>query len=467
MSEGLPRAAAFFDLDKTLMAGSSGMQFARIAAKQGIVGKRQLASWGFEHLRYRLRGTTDERTAEVLKVARELIRGLPEKTIDRMGPEVMAAILPRVFPQMLAEVYAHQDAGRPTFIVSAAGNGVVETARPRPRHGRRHRHPLRGRRRGQLHRPPRRPLRLRRGQGRRRCSEFAARHGIELAASYAYSDSLSDLPMLRAVGNPVAVNPDPPLAAIAREEGWQTLRFERLGRRLVAIAVTLLATVAGFGASRVAARRRLPPPSRFPLRADCPHAFPLGFRRMEAATARKIRVVVAKPGLDGHDRGAKIIARALRDAGMEVIYTGLHQTPEQIAETVIQEDADAVGLSILSGAHMTLVPKVVELLAGAGGRRRPGHRRRHDPGRRHPRAEGARRRRGLHPGRRNRRHRRVHPGAGHRPPRRRLTGLERRLCRNSVTFDTDRCIGLCDPGIILIDSSVNRRQALRSRPAKT
>ena len=77
---------------------------------------------------------------------------------------------------------------------------------------------------------------------------------------------------------------------------------------------------------------------------------------------RKIRVVVAKPGLDGHDRGAKIIARALRDAGMEVIYTGLHQTPEQIAETVIQEDADAVGLSILSGAHMTLVPRVVKLL---------------------------------------------------------------------------------------------------------
>ncbi len=81
---------------------------------------------------------------------------------------------------------------------------------------------------------------------------------------------------------------------------------------------------------------------------------------------RKIRVVVAKPGLDGHDRGAKIIARALRDAGMEVIYTGLHQTPEQIAETVIQEDAHAVGLSILSGAHMTLVPRVVELLKEKG-----------------------------------------------------------------------------------------------------
>src|SRR3569833_3009747 len=92
---------------------------------------------------------------------------------------------------------------------------------------------------------------------------------------------------------------------------------------------------------------------------------------MKAAAASRamtapIRVLVAKPGLDGHDRGAKTIARALRDAGMEVIYTGLHQTPEQIAETVLQEDADAVGLSILSGAHMTLVPRVVDLLKEQG-----------------------------------------------------------------------------------------------------
>jgi methylmalonyl-CoA mutase C-terminal domain/subunit len=84
---------------------------------------------------------------------------------------------------------------------------------------------------------------------------------------------------------------------------------------------------------------------------------------VETATrAGPIRVLIAKPGLDGHDRGAKVMARALRDAGMEVIYTGLHQTPEQIVETVLQEDADAVGLSILSGAHMTLVPRVVDLL---------------------------------------------------------------------------------------------------------
>ena len=85
-----------------------------------------------------------------------------------------------------------------------------------------------------------------------------------------------------------------------------------------------------------------------------------------AAVPDPIRIVIAKPGLDGHDRGAKVVARALRDAGMEVIYTGLHQTPDQIVETAIQEDADAVGLSILSGAHMTLVPRVVAGLHGQG-----------------------------------------------------------------------------------------------------
>ena len=85
-----------------------------------------------------------------------------------------------------------------------------------------------------------------------------------------------------------------------------------------------------------------------------------------ASMSSRVRVVVAKPGLDGHDRGAKIVARALRDAGMEVVYTGLHQTPEQIVETAIQEDADAVGLSVLSGAHMTLFKRVLELLESRG-----------------------------------------------------------------------------------------------------
>jgi methylmalonyl-CoA mutase, C-terminal domain len=111
--------------------------------------------------------------------------------------------------------------------------------------------------------------------------------------------------------------------------------------------------VPGLGAAGVRPRRRAADYGQF-------HAHIL------ILVARKIRVVIAKPGLDGHDRGAKIIARALRDAGMEVIYTGLHQTPEQIVETAIQEDADAVGISILSGAHMTLVPRILSGLKENG-----------------------------------------------------------------------------------------------------
>ena len=250
----MQRAAAFFDLDKTLMAGSSGMQFARVAKRQGIVSRRQLASWAVEHLRYRLRGTTDERTAEVLRVARELIAGVPVRSLERMNPEVMAAILPRIYPQMLDEVYAHQDAGRATFIVSAAGNGVVESLAQvlgmEGGIGTRYEVDAEGNLSGRFEGP------FVYGPGKVEAMRaFAAGHDIDLAASYAYSDSLSDLPMLRAVGHPVVVNPDPPLAEIAREQGWQAMRFERLGRRLVAVAITLLATVAGFGASRVARRR--------------------------------------------------------------------------------------------------------------------------------------------------------------------------------------------------------------------
>ena len=260
----MSRAAAFFDLDKTLMAGSSGMQFARVATRHGLVGRWQLASWGLEHLRYRLRGTTDERTAEVLRVAREAISGVPLRELERMNPEVMAAILPRVYPQMLDEVYAHQDAGRPTFIVSAAGSGVVEPLA----HvlgmdggvGTRYEVGEDGKLTGRFDGP------FVYGPGKVEAMRtFAANHEIDLAESYAYSDALSDLPMLRAVGHPVVVNPDPALAEIAEQEGWQTKRFERLGRRLVAVAVTLLATVAGFGASRIAARRQ-GPLRRLPVR---------------------------------------------------------------------------------------------------------------------------------------------------------------------------------------------------------
>ncbi len=234
------------------------MQFARVAARQGIVGRRQLASWAVEHLRYRLLGTTDERTAEVLRAARELISGVAEKKIDRMGPEVMAAILPRVYPQMLDEVHAHQDAGRATFIVSAAGNGVVASLAQvlgmEGGIGTRYEVDGEGNFTGRFDGP------FVYGNGKVEAMQaFAAEHDVDLSLSYAYSDSLSDLPMLRAVGHPVAVNPDPQLTEIARQEGWQTMRFERLGRRLLAVAITLLATIAGFGGSRLAARRKAPP----------------------------------------------------------------------------------------------------------------------------------------------------------------------------------------------------------------
>lgn len=248
------RAAAFFDLDKTLMAGSSGMPFARVAMSHGIVGRRQLASWGVEHLRYRLRGTTDERTTAVLREARELIAGVSARDIERMNPEVMAAVLPRVYPQMLEEVYAHQDAGRATFIVSAAGHGVVE---PLARVlgmdggiGTRYEVDEQGDFTGRFEGP------FVYGPGKvEAMRSFAAEHDIDLAASYAYSDSLSDLPMLEAVGHPVVVNPDPALAAIAKREDWQTMRFERLGRRLTIAAAALLAAAVGWGGSRYAARR--------------------------------------------------------------------------------------------------------------------------------------------------------------------------------------------------------------------
>ena len=250
----MSKAAAFFDLDKTLMAGSSGMQFARVAARGGIVSRRQLASWGVEHLRYRLRGTNDEKTSEVLRVARELITGVPATTIERMGPEVMTAILPRVYPQMLEEVHAHQDAGRPCFIVSAAGNDVVETLATvlgmEGGIGTRYEVDADGNFTGRLDGP------FVYGPGKVEAMQaFAAGHDIDLAQSYAYSDSLSDLPMLEAVGNAVVVNPDPALAAIAKREGWQTMRFERLGRRLAIAATALLAAVVGWGGSRYAARR--------------------------------------------------------------------------------------------------------------------------------------------------------------------------------------------------------------------
>src|SRR3954453_4187583 len=122
----MQRGAAFFDLDRTLMAGSSGMHFARAAYGSGIVGRRQLMRWGVEHVHFRLKGSTDERTAQLLSQVKELLGGIPARDIQRLAPGLLAGVLPRIYPQMLAEVRRHQDADRPTFIVSAAGNDLVE-----------------------------------------------------------------------------------------------------------------------------------------------------------------------------------------------------------------------------------------------------------------------------------------------------------------------------------------------------
>jgi HAD superfamily hydrolase (TIGR01490 family) len=249
------KSAAFFDLDKTLMAGSSAMPFARVAYRHGMVGRRQLARWGRDHLGYRLRGSTDEATKELLEVAKRMLSGVPRRDIERMGPELMAGILPRVYPQMLEEVHAHQDAGRATFIVSAASDDVVAAlARVLGMEGgigTRYAIDDNDEFTGELDGP------FVYGKGKvEAMRRFAKEHDIDLAASYAYSDSVSDLPMLRAVGNPVVVNPDAALIAIAREEGWRVLRFERLGRRLAIAGATALAAAVGGGGSLLALRRR-------------------------------------------------------------------------------------------------------------------------------------------------------------------------------------------------------------------
>jgi HAD superfamily hydrolase (TIGR01490 family) len=254
------RAAAFFDLDKTLMAGSSGMQFGRAAYSSGLVKRRQLIGWGIEHLRYRISGSTDERTERLLAQVEELLAGVPGKDIARMTPDLLAGILPRIYPRMLEEVREHQDAGRATFIVSAAGHELVqllaEVLLMDGGIGTRYEVLPDGTLSGKVDGP------FMYGKGKvRAMREFAAEHDLDLEESFAYSDSLSDLPMLRAVGNAVAVNPDPELAAVAREEGWRVLRFDKLRRRLKIGGATLTAAaVGGIGAlaRRHKPRRRTP-----------------------------------------------------------------------------------------------------------------------------------------------------------------------------------------------------------------
>jgi HAD superfamily hydrolase (TIGR01490 family) len=248
------KGAAFFDLDKTLMAGSSGMVFARVANQRGFVARGQLARWGWDHLRYRLRGSSDEQTNAVLDVAKEVFAEIPERDVERMAPAVLAGILPRIYPRMLDEVHRHQDEGRATFIVSAAGNDLVKALAAvlgmEGGIGTRWAVGADGKYTGEMEGP------FVYGKGKvEAMRRFAEKHEIELSESWAYSDSVSDLPMLRCVGHAVVVNPDGPLHEIARQESWQVMRFEKLGRKLAIAGATAFAAALG-GAGALASRRR-------------------------------------------------------------------------------------------------------------------------------------------------------------------------------------------------------------------
>jgi HAD superfamily hydrolase (TIGR01490 family) len=245
------RSAAFFDLDRTLMSGSSGFHWARAAAGAGLISRRRLAADAYENVKFRLRGSTDEGTDKVMRRVGEMLRGKRRLEFQRLGPQVLAGILPRLYPQMLKIAWDHQDAGRPVYIVTAASQDTAELVAHVLGFDGGLGTPLEevdglytGRLAG--------PMAYREGKPKvmRRLAE---EEGIDLTESYAYSDSESDLPMLRAVGHPVAVNPDGPLGRVAREEGWEILRFERLGGRLKMVGALTAAGLLG-----TATRRLLP-----------------------------------------------------------------------------------------------------------------------------------------------------------------------------------------------------------------
>ena len=240
-----PRAAAFFDLDKTLIAGSSGVYFARAAYQTGMISRGRLARDVYENLRFRLRGSTDERADDVRQRVGAMIAGVRVRDLERLSPRVLAGVLPRLYPEMLARAYAHQDAGVPVYILTAASQEMADLlahvlafdgglgSRSEIVDGR-----YTGRPAGPFNYREGKVLSMR---------EVAERECIDLDASYAYSDSESDVPMLRAVRHAVVVNPDPHLRRIAAEEGWEVVHLDRLGRRLKLLAAlgagTMLASL--------------------------------------------------------------------------------------------------------------------------------------------------------------------------------------------------------------------------------
>jgi HAD superfamily hydrolase (TIGR01490 family) len=244
------------------MAGSSAFEFARASYKNGLATRRQILADGLANLRFRLQGSTDEATEALKERVMSALEGVRVRDIERLGADVLAGILPRVYPQVLKIAYAHQDAGRPIYICTAASQEVADLlagvlvfdgaigTRSEIVDG-----AYTGRLDG--------PFTYREGKATA-IRDLAEREGFDLSACWAYSDSESDLPMLRIVGHPVAVNPDAPLARTAAEEGWEVIRFETLGRRIkVAGAIATALAVGGIG--RALSRRRAPVRRRPPI----------------------------------------------------------------------------------------------------------------------------------------------------------------------------------------------------------
>ena len=250
----MSRAAAFFDLDKTLIEGSSVIHFARASYRRGHLTKRQMARGLWDNVKFRVRGSTDAETDALRERVLDAIAGRRVVDVARLAPEVLAGVLPRAYPQMLDEAWRHQDAGRDVYIVTAASQEMAESLalvfafdggigmRSEISDG-----VYTGR--------PDGPFTYREGKATA-IREKAESEGYDLAESWAYSDSESDLPMLRAVGHPVAVNPDAELLRVARAEGWQVMTFDRLRRRLRLAGGAAALGAFGVGSGYVAARLR-------------------------------------------------------------------------------------------------------------------------------------------------------------------------------------------------------------------
>jgi HAD superfamily hydrolase (TIGR01490 family) len=269
-----PRAAAFFDLDKTLMAGSSGIFFARAAYESGMISRARLVRDVYENVRFRLLGSTDDRADVVRARVAEMIAGVRVRDLERLSPRVLAGVLPRLYPEMLERAYAHQDEGVPVFILTAASQEMADLlARVLTFDGGlgTRSEVVDGRYTGR----PAGPFNYREGKVLA-MRELAEREAIALEASHAYSDSESDLPMLRAVRHAVVVNPDAVLRRIAREEGWEVIELDRLPRRLKMLALlgagaaaasigrAMLERVDGRREAPRRARRRAPRARRVP-----------------------------------------------------------------------------------------------------------------------------------------------------------------------------------------------------------